>query len=170
MHVCYRSLLALTPKPYMRSGQSERHVPAAPIRMPRSSYANQDAWAVLTPKRPEANSNTLRCPPHATSRSRLYQFQYKYLTPLFVFGQRALLSLSSTTSHFRLISWLWHVDEIHNYVKPTGHVCPEIFTSCYNYKMILTQPNFAYSIIHILAHTAKALFYKTQLFNARQSA
>ncbi len=37
--------------------------------------------------------------PHATSRSRLYHFQYNFSSPLSVFGQRAFLSLGSTTSH-----------------------------------------------------------------------
>ncbi len=31
-----------------------------PIRTPRPSCANQDAWAVLTPKQPKANSDTRR--------------------------------------------------------------------------------------------------------------
>ncbi len=51
----YQSLLSVdrfrTPKACKRSGQSERL---------RSACANQDAWAVLTPNRPKANSETFR--------------------------------------------------------------------------------------------------------------
>ncbi len=43
LHACYRLLLARMPKAYTRRGQSERHIPPAPIRMSRTSCTNQDA-------------------------------------------------------------------------------------------------------------------------------
>ncbi len=47
------------------------------IRTPRLSCADQGAWAVVTPKWPKANSNTLRrvTLTHAASRSRLCLYQ-----------------------------------------------------------------------------------------------
>ncbi len=78
-----------------------------PIRMPRPSCANQNTWAVLTPRRPKANFYKLYTrTPHTTSRSRLCHFQYKFSSPLFVLGQRAVLSLGSITSHFKLVQTL----------------------------------------------------------------
>ncbi len=92
-------------KPTRALANQNAYVPPAPIRTPRPSIANQDAWAVVTPKRTKANSATwarhvYTRTPHAASHSRLYHFQYKLLSPLFVFGQRAFLSLGPTTSHF----------------------------------------------------------------------
>ncbi len=55
------------------------YVPPAPIRMPRPRCANQDVWAVVTPKWPKANSQTSALhsytrTPHATLRPMLYLF------------------------------------------------------------------------------------------------
>ncbi len=70
-----------------------------PIRTPRPSSANQDAWAAVTSKRPSARHVYTR----TTSRSRLYHYQYKFSSPLSVFGQHAFLLLGSTTSHFSFV-------------------------------------------------------------------
>ncbi len=60
-----------------------------PIRAPRSTCANQDAWAFVTPRWPNANS--IHTPKHErhldTSFKRLYLSKY-----LFVYGHYAILA------------------------------------------------------------------------------
>ncbi len=82
-----KSLHALWPirTPMSRLHQSERHVPAAPIRTHELSSRQR---RILT------QSGASRLHTHA---------QYKFSSPLYVFGQRAFLSLGSTTSHFTFI-------------------------------------------------------------------
>ncbi len=105
MPAFYRSLLELTPKACTNTGQSQR---PAPIRTPHSSCANQDAWAVVTPERPKTNSDTsarhvYTRTLHATLRPRLYFSNILFRLHYCVFGQRAILSLGSTTSHFTFL-------------------------------------------------------------------
>ncbi len=66
------------------------HIPPVPIRTPHSSCANQDALAVVTPKRQKTNSDTSARHAytrtlHVTSRPRLYFFQYNVSSPLLCF-------------------------------------------------------------------------------------
>ncbi len=60
---CGRAIYRLSlerQKPTRALANQSAHVAPAPVRTPHSSCANQDAWAVVTSKWPNANSETLR--------------------------------------------------------------------------------------------------------------
>ncbi len=82
-------------------------LPPAPIRTRQSSCANRDAVTCrhAYPAKGEFLDFSARHAktrtPHATTRYRLYVLQYKFASPLSVFGHRAILSLGLTTKHLR---------------------------------------------------------------------
>ncbi len=93
-------VLSIVSKAYTRSGQSER---------PRSACANQNATFQLRQSGRmsgrKANYDTRRASRLHTHASRIHMlkavsFHHKFLSPLFIFGQRAILFLGSTASHF----------------------------------------------------------------------
>ncbi len=66
-----------------------------PIRTPRSTCANQDAWVVITPKRPRANS-TGHERQHVTPFRKQYNTIYILPPHLSALGHRAIFDLGGS--------------------------------------------------------------------------
>ncbi len=104
LHTFYQTFFAF----YIRTrtlGQSQPSVPSVPIRTPRHTCANQDAWAFVTPRWANAISNTHHSKTnthHATTCTSLYLSQC-HLNLSF-----ASVSLGTKASHF---TWNHTVEE-----------------------------------------------------------
>ncbi len=99
---CARAIDRLSQKPTRalanqsatsRLRHSKRHVPAVPIRTRELPSRPSGQRQILTHFDESHYTRT----PHATSRSRLYNFQYKFSSSLVAFPKHAFLSLG----HFK---------------------------------------------------------------------
>ncbi len=96
MRACYRSLLALTQKAYTRSGQSELHIQAAPIRTRELSSRLTGHRRIL------GHFGASRLHMHASHNitSRAVFFQYNISSPLLCLWPSCHSLLGLITSHF----------------------------------------------------------------------